>query len=323
MQFTRKTGWIAPALLLAAAAALPAGAAEPDKYLPSDSEAVLVINVSQLLDSPLMKKYGLEQLKEQLKSNNDAASFFKAAGLDPLKDIHHVTVGASLAGGKPKYLIVVHGKFNLDKVNDALSAEAKAKPEEVKVIDKGNQRIYEVTPKDSKDKPHYAAFANAETLIVSPSLEQTTNGLKKAEGKVSATLTTALTKLGGTESVYGAAVITDEMKKGLENNPQMSEIAPKLQYFTGIFNLTNDFNLKLSVQTSDAKAADKIKAMISQMMPILGAMAAGQQEQFGSAITDMVKKIEVKKDDKNAVTISLTVSEEMMKDLKSSADKKQ
>jgi hypothetical protein len=314
MQFPRKTGWLAPALFLAAVAAVPAGAAEPDKFVPADCEAVAVFNFRQILESPLVKKYGLEELKTQIKSNKDAKKFFETSGIDPFKDIHSVTVAgtAPAKGGEPKYVVVVRGNFDPDKIHAAITEEAKTNGEDVKVETKDGLKVYELKNKNAKDKPMYAAFADKHTLILSPASEQTVAAAKGTGGKVAPDLAAALQKLGK-ESIYAAALVNDEMKKGLAGmNPQMKEVAPKVQYITATFDVTTDFKIVLAVQTKDDQAASKIKMFVSQMVPFLGMMAQGQ-EKLGPIINDLVKKIEVKKDDKNAVTVSLTITEELMK----------
>jgi hypothetical protein len=318
MQLPSKAGRAGLTAFLAAAVVLSARAAEPDKYLPSDSEAVVVINVQEMLNSPLVKK-NLEHLKAAMASNEDAKKFFKATGLDPLKDIHKVVIGASMGGGEPKALIVVRGKFDVDKIQAAVADEAKAKGEDLQVIDKDGKKIYKLASKGGK--PTFAAFADNSTLVMSQSEKDTEAGLKGGGGKVSPELVTALDRLGGKESVYAALVITDQMKKMIADgpNPQFKELAPKLQFVTGIFDVTNDVKLKLSVQTSDAKAADKVKMTLNQFVPLIGMMAAGQAEKLGPAVTDLVKQIEVKKDDKNAVSVSLVVTEKMMKDMEENA----
>jgi hypothetical protein len=316
MQFPSKTVRVGLTAFLAVAIVVSARAVEPDKFIPSDSEAVVVLNVQQILNSPLVKKYAMEQAKAALKGNDDANKFFKATGLDPFQDIHKVILSASMnKGAEPKILILVRGKFDVEKIQAAIAEEAKAKGDEIKIVKKGDVKIYEIK---AQGKPVFAAFADNTTLVLSQSSEQTEAGIKGG-GKPSATLLTALEKLGGKESLYAAAVVTDDMKKGMAGNPQFKELAPKLQYITGIFDLTNDFKMKLAVQTSDSKAADKVKATLSQFVPLIGLMAAGQQEKLAPAVNELVKKIEIKKDDNNAVTVSLVVTEEMMKEMEKSA----
>jgi hypothetical protein len=316
MRLSSKT---ALAAFLAAAVVVSAPAVEPDKYVPSDAEGVLVVNVQQMLDSALVKKYGQDHMKAFLQSNADAQKFLKATGLDPLKDIHKIIIAGSTNGGEPKFVGVVHGKFDVNKIQDAVAAQAKEKGEDLEVLNKGGLKIYKFKGKGASDKPVFATFADDHTAIFSPSPDQTESAAKGGGGKPNAELVRALDKLGGTESIYGAGVVTDEMKKGMANNPQFKDVAPKLQFFTGSFDVTNDLKLRLTVQTSDAKAADKVKMTLSQFVPILGIMAAGQSENLGPTVNELVKKIEIKKDDQHAVNVSLTVTEEMMKQMEDAA----
>src|SRR5262245_48240493 len=124
MQFPSKTGRIALASFLAAAIVLSSRAVEPDKYIPSDAEAVIVLNVQQLLNSPLVKKYGTDELKKQIQNNDDIKKFMAATGLDPLKDIHKIVIGlpvGDLNPANPKFVAAVHGKFDVEKIEAAVT----------------------------------------------------------------------------------------------------------------------------------------------------------------------------------------------------------
>ena len=61
----RLTRWSVGAVALTfALAAVPARAAEVDKLLPPESEAAVYLNFRQVLESELVKKFALEQLKQ-------------------------------------------------------------------------------------------------------------------------------------------------------------------------------------------------------------------------------------------------------------------
>src|SRR3954451_24891881 len=111
----------------AAAFAFPtsARAAEPDKLLPADADTILSVNVRQIIDSEIVKKYAIEQMKQFLQGN-DAQTFLKEIGLDPLKDLDRILVAGS---GKDqatiKGLIIVHGKFDAEKLYKAAEAQSK------------------------------------------------------------------------------------------------------------------------------------------------------------------------------------------------------
>src|SRR5205085_1963922 len=92
---------------------VPVRAAEIDKYLPGDAEVVATVNVKQIADSAVFKKYGEEKARELLKDNDHASKVLEALGLDPFKHITSVTIAA--AGTDDKGYIIVHGQFDIAK----------------------------------------------------------------------------------------------------------------------------------------------------------------------------------------------------------------
>src|ERR1700736_6499975 len=103
-------------LLAACVLAWPARAAEVDKLLPDDAGAVVCVNVRQVLDSALMKKYGQGPVQAALKSGDYVQKLFTPAGFDPLRDLTLVTVAFPANNDPPKGLMIVHGKFDHDRI---------------------------------------------------------------------------------------------------------------------------------------------------------------------------------------------------------------
>ncbi len=64
------------------------------KYLPEDTETVVNLNVRQLVDSKVVKKIGLDQLKEALKGIDEVSDALKDLGFDPFQDTSKIP-GAS------------------------------------------------------------------------------------------------------------------------------------------------------------------------------------------------------------------------------------
>src|SRR5437588_8389064 len=109
---TRSRLWLLTVLM--PVLAIPAQAADVNKYLPNDADFVLVLNVKQLLDSPLVQKHALADLKTMLKGNSEATKHFDAVGFDPFKDLNTVTLGVALAK-EPKGLLIAQGTFDIAK----------------------------------------------------------------------------------------------------------------------------------------------------------------------------------------------------------------
>jgi hypothetical protein len=311
-----KSGRVAAIILLAAAVVPSARAVEIDKFLPPSTEAVVVINVRELLNSPVIKNYGPDRLKTELETNGDANRLFRAFGIDPLRDVREVAIAVSAAAsdGDRQFLIVLHGEFKAQKELAALGAGGKTKTSDLQIVEPGGHKLFEVKRHAPEDKWLFAEFADNNTLLVS-SFPESIAGAFKGGARASPEMAVALGAVGGKESVYAAAVVSDQMKQRLTQSTKLRGIGPKLLFVTGFLDLTDDVKLRLSVHTSDAEAADKVKTTLVRSVPLIGMMAADKSGKLESAVTELVKKIEVDKDDRDAVHVSLTVTAKMMNEI--------
>ena len=297
---------LAAATLLASS---PARAVEPDKLVPADADAVVVFNVRQALDSPLVKTYALDMIKQQMKGNDQIDKIMEAAGVDPLKDIDSVLFANSGAPPKNEWLIVAHGKFNPEKFHPAAEGYAKKNPKEMKYTGEGKDRVYEVINNGSTV---YAALADGSTLAMASSKEFLQATLKKGPGKLNKDMQAALDKVkGGQESMWMALVITDDLRKSLASNPQTKDLAEKLDSVTGNLNVGSDIQLSVLIHTTDADAAQKVAKQINGLKPLLGLLANGN-EQAKPFIDLLSEHLQVKSKEK-AATIDLKLTEVQLK----------
>jgi hypothetical protein len=112
------------ALLGLTVVAAPAAAAEVDKFLPDDTQMVLTINVRQLLDAPLIKKYARDQIENNLNNNQEAQQAMKALGIDPLKDVSSISIAAPGQADDTKVFGIIHGSFDRRQVRRAEPGQA-------------------------------------------------------------------------------------------------------------------------------------------------------------------------------------------------------
>jgi hypothetical protein len=303
------------ALFIASAVAYPGRAIEPEKYLPANTQGTLVINVQQIAESPAMQAYGVEAFKKYVSSNGEVSRYCNSTGLDLVRDIQKVVIGATVSGnGESKYAIVIRGRHDLDNVRDALVREGAAKIGDLHGANGSEVRLYEIRPQGSKEKPVYAAFVDKNTLIISQTSEQTM-AAAKGEGQSNAALTAALRGFDGAESMYGAFVMSNEMKKALAGNQVVHELVTPIQHITVSFNLTSDLKIQFAVQTPDAKSADMMKTFVTRTKPFLDELASSKADTLGTGINELMRGVQIQTDEKNAVNIKLTVTEAMLKQM--------
>jgi hypothetical protein len=296
---------------LAAALAAPAArGAEPDKLVPSDADAVIVINVRQALDSPLVKSYAMGHVKDALKGNEQVAKVLAAAGIDPLKDVDTITLANAGTPPKNGSLIVIHGSFQLDKVQAAAQDYAKNHPAELKIAGDGKDRIYEIAVQDNK---LFANFLDATTLVAANSKDYLQAAVKKDNtGKWNKDLRTALDKVkGGKDSVWVAMVVTDEMRKTIASDEKRKDLAAKLESLTGSVNVANDVQLSFLVNTADEAAADRVAKELGGLVRLLGVLGIGN-EQARPFIELVSENLKISKKDK-AATIDMKLTEDQIK----------
>jgi hypothetical protein len=259
MQTSRKLGLTA--LALAALCALPAAAEAPklDPLVPADAEMVVVLNVRQMFEAPLVKKHALKEMKDALQKNDQAGKLLTAAGVDPFKDVTSVVITGTPSPANNKLLVVVRGNFDPEKIHKVALDIAAKKPGELKVSKEGDRQVYEMK---AEGKPTFATFADKNTLIASPSKEYTLETAKNADKKAakpSRELSQAVAKVSATDTLWLALVITDEMKQAMAKNPQTAGIASKLEAVTGSLNVTENLKATILVHTTDPKAAAELR----------------------------------------------------------------
>lgn len=138
---------LASGLTARAAPAPPVTISPVEKYLPDDTNAVAVLNVKQVLASPLFVKHYKKELEELLK-NPAAADWLKDSGIDPLRDVQRATLfmARSVDSMPPQAAVslLLQGRFDTGKLRAKMKERAKALPEVVKIHGAGVNSLYEI-----------------------------------------------------------------------------------------------------------------------------------------------------------------------------------
>src|SRR5260370_23085737 len=136
------------------ALALPVRAADVDKYLPEDTEVVVVVNAKQLLDAPLVKKHLLEHVRAHLQSNSELVNPLSSLGFDPFNDLTSITAALPMLSNDAKALIITHGQFDKAKFETKAEAVAKEKSDLLKIHKEGDRKVYEIKH-EGAEKPSF------------------------------------------------------------------------------------------------------------------------------------------------------------------------
>jgi len=294
-------------LLLAVLTTGPSQAAEIDRYLPDDTEAVVTFNVRQALDSPLIKKNGLEAAKEALKSLDEVNSILIDLGFDPFKDLDRMVIASPGGNDKDKGLIIVHGRFDLDKFKAKGEEAAKDHPDELKIHkiadgQGGQLTVYEVNVAEVPT-PLFVSLASKNTVLVSPGKDYVVEALKRKDKPTlkNKDLQGLLEKMDPKQSwsmavvrsAWDKAELPDAIKSGLDD----------LEAVGGGITIGDDINLELAGSAKNAQAAKEISRTVNDYLTKgLGILAliAGQEKKFAPAV-DIVKTIRCNARDKTVI----------------------
>jgi hypothetical protein len=316
MKSFRKIG-LTTLALAALIAAMPVWAAEPDSYLPANADLVMVVNFRQIVDSPVVQKYAVDEIKKNLSKDEKAQTFMKATGLDPLKDIDSLMVANAGGLDKGQMLFVVRGTFNKSKIHTALQDYAKKEADKLAILPPQDSiQVYELKAEKKDEKAVFAAFADNKTIVASLSKDDTIKAVQssgKSPAAPTAKMKAALSKLTGKESIWVAGIITDEAKAALKKNPQSAAFADKLDMITGSVNLTDGAQASLQIHATDAEGVRQLKAIIDQVVPVLKILVQGN-ENVPPGVTEIVDSLKVNAD-KTTVDIGLKITPEMIEKL--------
>jgi hypothetical protein len=308
-------------------AALPGRAAELDPYLPDDTESVINLNVRQILDSPLIKKHALEVAQEALRGNDQIQDILKDLGFDPFKDLDRIVIASPGGTDKDRGLVIVHGRFDVDKFKAKGEEAAKDNPDNLKItkILGGKHILYEVNVPDL-DMPLFVVLAGRDTLLVSAGKDYVVDALKKMGKSEKPVLKNKdfqklLEKVDARQSLSLAAVQTPAVKDAVGGLPgDVKGIIEKIQALGGGVTITDEVKLELVVTTKTAKEAKDLKesanAGLTLILGVLGALAQNDSKPELELLLEAVKSLRVTSKDSAVVIkgrISSDLIEEMMK----------
>ena len=304
------------ALFAGTLAANSSRAAEPDKLLPAEADTVVSVNIKQILDTDIIKKYALEQVKQAL-DGQDAKKLLTELGLDPLKDIDRVVVGANVKGRTDsKFLMIVHGTFDPDRLYKAAEKQSKVDADRFAMIKDGDTVVFKYTPENGEN-PIYGTVVSDKTVIAASDRKMIANALKAAEAGRKAPIKTELAdlvkRMDEKASVFACGIVKgkfDDLKLPGGNNipvdlAAIQKLIPLTESMAVSVKVGADVAVELTLGMKDIDTAGEMRNalddLIKQVKPL--AALAGAAEPRAKPLADILNTVKTSSKDKD-VTVS-------------------
>jgi hypothetical protein len=295
---------------------LPARAAEVDKFLPADTEIVVVVNARQLLDSPLVKKHVLNHVHEFIESNDQITEILDDLEFDPFADLKSITAALTMVGTEAKGLIIIHGEFDEAKFADKAKEVANQKGDILKIHKDDECTIYEVNI-DGGGKPLFVGIVDENTIVAGPEkqyvLDAFAKALDKKDSAVSREIQELIEKANTKQSIWFAATANAFLQGDLSHDEKARKNLEKVSGITAGITIGRDLKVAFTIAAHSADSAKEldreIKTALEQAKAFLPLLAE-QNKELAPAI-DAVASLRVNTDG-STVTIKGEVSEELI-----------
>jgi hypothetical protein len=316
MRFVRSL--VAAAAIGIGLTATPIRAAEVEKLIPAEAESYFQINLKQIIESDLFKKYALANLKQAMEGN-EAQKALKDLGLDPLKDVDTITGG--FWGDDPqnmKALVVVRGKFDPAKLFEAAEAAAKKDGDKVSIVKDGDYTLVKFTA-NNRPEPFFASVVDNTTLVGGTDKKIVTAAMKASDDKSKSAmkkeLAALVAKMDGKASMFGVGVSNGKVGDipaipGIDDPEKLKKQLEKMESSSMTLKVTGDVALDIQMTMKDAAAADDFGATVDDLLgkakallPLIG----GQAPQMKPIITDVTKSLKSKVE-KTDIVISVKLT---------------
>jgi hypothetical protein len=144
--------------------------------------------VKAILDSQIVKKSGVtDQVRGLLESSEEVQTVLKELNLNPLTDIDQLTVAVCSGTDPDKGLIILRGKFDIEKFKAKADDAAKDFKDFVTIHKApdgtgGQHTVYEVTPPGAPTSI-FVAFASKTTIVAGAAKDYVLDALDKETGR--------------------------------------------------------------------------------------------------------------------------------------------
>jgi len=307
------------ALVLAGAVLLTPSAAhaQPSKLFPADTDLVFTINLRQILDSPLVKKYGLDKAKEGfdslLQASDDAKKIFDGLGLNPFTDIDRLVSTGSVSTDKDKGVGIIEGRFNPTKWKAVAADAAKNNGDVLKLGKLGNLDLWEVSI-PGQDQNLFVVMPDAKTILFASKKGLLEDTLAQHAGTKAVNLkplVKAMVARTSDKQSLSVLALSAGLIKALKESPQiqmlpnaeviekaipqLEKLAPEVPGVSLSITITDEVKFSVGLNAKDAKTAKQISGLASVGVLGLGALAAqaAQNDEKLAPLVELVQNLKI------------------------------
>jgi len=302
------------ALLVLGLAVPAARCAPPDKLLPAEADTVASVNVRQILDSDIAKKYAIEQIKQALEGK-ELKTLLTDLGLDPLKDIDRAVVATlNTSKNDTKFLMIVHGSFDPEKLYRTAEVETKKNGDKFAMVKDGNTVMFKYQPENG-DPPMYGTVVDEKTVIAASDKKLIADALaankSDTPAKLKPELAALIKKMDEKASVYAVSVVKgkfDDVKlPGGGNLPidlsGIEKVLPKAETLAVSVKISVDVTAEVTLGMKDDDAAtdmqNAVEDLLKQVKPL--AALAGAADPRAKPLADILAGIKTTAKNKDVV----------------------
>lgn len=236
------------------------------KVVPKDTEFVIGLNLRQIVDSTLGKKYSaaLALMSRSIPPLQSASRMFLDLSIDPLKDIDRVLIAVSGSNQADKGLYVLSGRFDVAKITAKAEDVAKRNGVSLKTLEMEGNKVYEVVFRNAPSS--FVALAGKTTILISPNKDQLVDALSsiKAENPtelVCKDLKELLPRVDFRQALWFAA--SGPASRKVVNDDVLKQKMIEIRALSGGISLADDIKLAVLVATESGDGAKNLVTTIN------------------------------------------------------------
>jgi hypothetical protein len=312
MSSASRTGILFTALIATVPARAPT--AEPTTYFPNGTMLIVSLNFRQLLDAPLVRENASARIAVA-----ETAKALEGLGVTA-KELDRVVVAVGEQLRSSSAILLMHGRFDADRVQGRLKERARERKNEIDVIEDAGATIFQCRlPRPSSPNPRFTppdrfalTVVDSNTIALALDRSALAEVLAKKSGRKKTEVKPQLAELAGRMDAKETLSVV------FVPNSNLVADTPA----TGLLNVTGGVTVGDSVVTQmrlearDVETmrtlADSIRdglAKVRDILPGLAALQFGLDRTGQDAIREMVDSIRVTSRD-NSVLIAVTVTRE-------------